>query len=296
MKMRVEVPYGQATALRLGTLRARATGLGIAAPTLAAGDFKITQDDGVGEDNVDNIPTVDTGTGDILWTISAAEATAPSANGNYRVMRCSDAAGAEWLDMDVIIVTTDHQSAVKPNGVTRQVTPDATPGATSFAVTDAALPSTALGAKFKQHIALVVVSDVADDVNCAALVTGYSKTGNIGTFTYGAWTRTPTGTAANIRINLYAAGIGQVEALSTVALAAINEEADTALTTALTESYAADGATVTVAQALYMLLALLSEFSVSGTTLTAKKLDGSTAAGTFTLSDATNPTSITRAS
>lgn len=65
---------------------------------------------------------------------------------------------------------------------------------------------------------------------------------------------------------------------------------------ALTEGYAADGATATVPQLLYMILALLSEFSVSGTTVTAKKLDGSTTAGTFTLSDGTNPTSITRAS
>lgn len=63
---------------------------------------------------------------------------------------------------------------------------------------------------------------------------------------------------------------------------------------ALTESYAADGAAATLPQLLYMLLALLSEVSVSGTTLTAKKLDGSTTAGTFTINDATDPTSITR--
>lgn len=65
---------------------------------------------------------------------------------------------------------------------------------------------------------------------------------------------------------------------------------------ALTEGYAADGATATLPQLLYLILALLSEFSVSSTTLTAKKLDGSTTAATFTLDDGTNPTSITRAS
>lgn len=65
---------------------------------------------------------------------------------------------------------------------------------------------------------------------------------------------------------------------------------------ALTESYAADGAAATLPQLLYMTLALLSEFSISSTTLTAKKLDGSTTAGTFTLDSATAPTSITRAS
>ena len=65
---------------------------------------------------------------------------------------------------------------------------------------------------------------------------------------------------------------------------------------ALTEGYATDGATATLPQLLYMIWSLLAEANVSGTTLTAKKLDGSTTAATFTLSDATNPTSITRAS
>jgi hypothetical protein len=64
---------------------------------------------------------------------------------------------------------------------------------------------------------------------------------------------------------------------------------------ALTEAYSTDGGTVTISQALYELIALLQEFSVSGTTLTVKKRDGSTTAFTCTLSDATNPTSITRA-
>jgi len=69
---------------------------------------------------------------------------------------------------------------------------------------------------------------------------------------------------------------------------------DAIWTRALTEAYAADGATFTGAQALYMLFAMLAEASVSGTTLTAKKLDGSTTAMTFTINDASTPTSITR--
>lgn len=68
------------------------------------------------------------------------------------------------------------------------------------------------------------------------------------------------------------------------------------LTTALTESYAADGAAATMAQLLYLMLAVLTEASRSGTTITAKKLDASTTAATFTIDDATTPTSITRAS
>lgn len=64
---------------------------------------------------------------------------------------------------------------------------------------------------------------------------------------------------------------------------------------AMTESYAADGATMTLNQALYQIWSFLAEKNVSGTTLTAKKLDGSTGAMTFTLDSATAPTTITRA-
>jgi hypothetical protein len=66
------------------------------------------------------------------------------------------------------------------------------------------------------------------------------------------------------------------------------------LTTAMTESYSTDGGTVTVAQALYELLAIAQEKSISGTTMTVKKRDGSTTALTLTLNDATTPTAVTR--
>lgn len=66
-------------------------------------------------------------------------------------------------------------------------------------------------------------------------------------------------------------------------------------TAAMTEAYAADGAAPTPEQALFMLISVLFERSISGTTLTAKKLDGTTAAMTFTLDDASAPTSQTRA-
>ena len=73
-------------------------------------------------------------------------------------------------------------------------------------------------------------------------------------------------------------------------------EMDAMWTTAMTESYASDGAAMTPAQALYMILCSVSEFAISSTTITGKKLDGSTTAMTWTINDATNPTSRTRAS
>lgn len=64
---------------------------------------------------------------------------------------------------------------------------------------------------------------------------------------------------------------------------------------ALTESYAADGAAPTLNQAIYQLWSFLAEANLSGTTITAKKLDGATTAMTFTVDSATAPTTITRA-
>ena len=73
-------------------------------------------------------------------------------------------------------------------------------------------------------------------------------------------------------------------------------EMDAMWTTTQTEAYASDGATATPAELLYMILCAVSEFSISSTTITGKKLDGSTTAMTWTLDDATSPTSRTRAS
>ena len=65
-------------------------------------------------------------------------------------------------------------------------------------------------------------------------------------------------------------------------------------TTAMAESYAANGAAPTPAQALFAIHQMLMQFSIASTTLTVKKLDNSTTAFLVTLSDATNPTGATR--
>ncbi len=71
--------------------------------------------------------------------------------------------------------------------------------------------------------------------------------------------------------------------------------ATAALTTQMTESYRANGAAPTLAQATFESLAHLGEASIVATTKTIKKIDHATTAETFTLNDATNPSSITRA-
>lgn len=64
----------------------------------------------------------------------------------------------------------------------------------------------------------------------------------------------------------------------------------------LPEEYSTLHTAPTLPQLLYELRAMGAEKSVSGTTVTTKKIDGSTTAETFTLNSATLPTSITRAS
>jgi len=64
------------------------------------------------------------------------------------------------------------------------------------------------------------------------------------------------------------------------------------LTWTMTEAYRAAGVAPTLAQAAYELIAHMGEASISGTTKTLKKIDGTTAK-TFTLDSATTPTSIT---
>ena len=73
-------------------------------------------------------------------------------------------------------------------------------------------------------------------------------------------------------------------------------EMDAMWTTAMVESYASDGSAATPAQILYMILCAVSEFAISSTTITGKKLDGSTTAMTWTIDSSSSPTSRTRAS
>jgi hypothetical protein len=79
-------------------------------------------------------------------------------------------------------------------------------------------------------------------------------------------------------------------------IAAVTSDVLAIPTTVLTESYNADGSAPTIAQALLVIMQMLTEMSISGTTVTIKKLDGSTTAFTLMTNDATSPTSITRTS
>ena len=72
-------------------------------------------------------------------------------------------------------------------------------------------------------------------------------------------------------------------------------EMDAMWTTGLTESYAANGAEPTPAQFLFMIWSCMSDFGISSTTITSKKLDDSTAM-IWTIDSATDPTARNRTS
>lgn len=65
-------------------------------------------------------------------------------------------------------------------------------------------------------------------------------------------------------------------------------------TTAVTESYATNGAAPTPVQAIMAIHQMLMQFAISSTTYTVKKLDNSTTAFVVTLDSATTPTSAVR--
>ena len=77
--------------------------------------------------------------------------------------------------------------------------------------------------------------------------------------------------------------------------AEVQSEVEDALDVTLADSVPADGTRPTLRQAAYMIAQFLMERSVSSTTVTVNKVDGTTALMTLTLNDATSPTSITRA-
>jgi hypothetical protein len=87
--------------------------------------------------------------------------------------------------------------------------------------------------------------------------------------------------------------IGAIDS-NALAASAATEIATAAYTGQMTESYRAAGVAPTLAQSLFELLAHMGDASISGTTKTLKKIDGSTAK-TFTLDSSTAPTSITEA-
>jgi hypothetical protein len=102
------------------------------------------------------------------------------------------------------------------------------------------------------------------------------------------------GTAATL-LGANGANLTDLGGMSTAMLAEVQAECVDALQETVPDSIPADGTRPNMQQAAYMILQSLTEFAISGTTITVKKPDGSTTLFTNTLNDGTNPTSSTRA-
>lgn len=155
------------------------------------------------------------------------------------------------------------------------VSPDFTTAldATSVVTVVGSAPASTVNLPSVDVISISGDSTAADNLESDYDGTGYAKTNStVGTVT------TVTGGATS----------AEIAALNDISVSDV-------LTTQMTEAYAADGVAPTLAQALFLIQQLLGDFSISGTTLTMRRLDGSTTAATFTLNDAGSPTGITRA-
>lgn len=132
--------------------------------------------------------------------------------------------------------------------------------------------------------AIVATSFAAGAIDAAAIANGAL---DAATFAANAITSTVIADGA-ITAAKIATGAIDADALAADAVDEILDEA-------LADSVPADGSLPTMRQALYMIVQFLYERSVSGTTVTVKKVDGSTSLLTLTLNDGTTPTSISRA-
>lgn len=160
-------------------------------------------------------------------------------------------------------VKTDIDEILTDTGTTLQAEVDGIQADTEDI--QSRLPAALVGGRIDSNVGAVSADSVAaDNLEAAYDGTGYAHTAN----TY-PWT---------------AAWDTEVQS-----------EVQDALDATLADSVPSDGTRPSVAQALYAIYQFLTERSVSGTTMTVKKPDGSTTLMTFTLNDATSPTSITRA-
>lgn len=287
-------------------------------PTIAAGDFKTSLDGGA----LGNLGTLPTVTPASSVMVKFTLATTETNGGNFTIVSI-DAAGAEWCDRCDNFQTSARQidDLAFPNVSGRGQDIDASGGMEVGSFQAGALTSAAFGAGAIDAAAIADNAIDAASIAANAITSAKIATDAIGAAQLAADAVTEIqsglGTAAN-----QATIIGYIDTEVAAILAAVDTEvaaikaktdnlpASPAATgdamtlsaaydfakgtAAMTEGYAADGAAASPVQLLYMIWSFLAEKNVSGTTLTVKRLDGSTTAMTFTLDNAT-PSALTRA-
>lgn len=174
---------------------------------------------------------------------------------------------------------------------------------------EAALDGTGYNVGGGEIVAASVTGAVGSVTGAVGSVTGNvggNVTGSVGSVASGGITAASIATGAIDADSLATDAVTEIQAglataasiaaLNNLSAAQVNTEVVDALSVdVIADSVAADGSRPTIAQALLMITRFLTEKSVSSTTVTVNKEDGTTASMTFTLDSATAPTAITRA-
>ena len=289
-------------------------------PSLSSGDWKVSIDGGAFA-NLATLPDVDPDSSvQVKVSLSADEM-----NGDEIMITAIDAAGDEWHSAAWVIHTVGQtfdtvdgniDSILTDTGTTLDALLQDIPTTAELATALASADDAVLAA----IAALNNLSSAGAQAAAAAALTAYgaATAGNV----TNATSPLATGAALAALNNLSAAQVNaevdaaladydaptKAELDSAVAplaleatLAALNNLDVAALITALEtetlpDSYSADGAQPTYAQALLEIRQFLMERGVINTTLTVNKPDGTTPAFTLALDDDANPTSISRVS
>jgi hypothetical protein len=150
-----------------------------------------------------------------------------------------------------------------------------------------------------------VTGSVGSVTGAVGSVTGAvgSVTGNVGGNVTGS-TGSVVGAVGSVTGNVGGNVVGSVASVTAgVTVTTNNDKTGYAMTsaydfakgtTAMTESYAANGVAPTPVQAILGVHQFLMQFGISGTSYTVKKLDNATTAFTATLDDATSPSGLVR--
>ena len=197
------------------------------------------------------------------------------------------------------IAIIDRDWRTSPDATTTyQVTPDNTPLVVDQGIAQAGTSTTITLRAYASssndiYLCNVVAIIAGTGRGQARLVGTYNGTTKVMTICGDNWVTNPDNTSVYV---LMPYGTTCTSCMGTYALGQINTEVKDCLTIdTIADSYATDGNQPTIAQGILAIQQMLQEKSISGTTLTVKKPDGSTVAMTFTLDSATAPTSITRA-
>lgn len=272
-------------------------------PTLATGDVKISLDGGA-LNNLGTLPVVTPAASKLVKIVLSQAET----NADNLTIIFNDAAGAEWCDLTINLQTVARQIDDLAFPVTsgRGIDVDASGGVEvgSFqagAITAAAIATGAIDA---DALAADAGTEIATAVWATAARTLTALDEDNTTLDLDTTIRAAVGLAsANLDTQLdalptnaeLATALAAADDAMLAAIAALNNiTAQSVLTTQMTESYAANGAQMTLAQALYSIQQTIQMFNIDGVHKTVKRLDNVTPAFTITHNSSTAPTGAAR--